>query len=80
MLDSTLRSASVSSAPAIWFRQYSTAVLLSHTPKCFKPLVSNCAAAQGDIFDVATSPNEMLLFATHHANIDRSAMIWQVRG
>jgi hypothetical protein len=33
----------------------------------------------GDIFDVATSPNEPLLFWTHHANIDRNAMTWQAR-
>jgi hypothetical protein len=33
----------------------------------------------GDMFDVATSPNEVLLFFSHHANIDRNNMIWQVR-
>lgn len=32
---------------------------------------------QGDFADVATSPNEFLLFMTHHANTDRSNMIWQ---
>ena len=34
-------------------------------------------AANGDMYDVATSPHEMLLFSAHHANIDRSAMTWQ---
>lgn len=33
----------------------------------------------GDFFDVAFSPNELLLFSSHHANLDRSAMIWQAR-
>lgn len=31
----------------------------------------------GDMFDVSTSPNEPLLFPLHHANLDRSAMMWQ---
>ncbi|WIA14551.1 hypothetical protein OEZ85_003068 [Tetradesmus obliquus] len=31
----------------------------------------------GDMFDVATSPNEVLVFFSHHANIDRNNMIWQ---
>lgn len=26
---------------------------------------------------MATSPNDALLFATHHANLDRSLMTWQ---
>ncbi|KAL4429046.1 hypothetical protein ABPG77_006085 [Micractinium sp. CCAP 211/92] len=34
-------------------------------------------AAIGDMFDVSTSPNEPLLFPLHHANLDRSAMMWQ---
>lgn len=34
---------------------------------------------EGDFFDVATSPNELLLFSAHHANVDRSALIWQAR-
>ncbi|KAL4430833.1 hypothetical protein ABPG75_006089 [Micractinium tetrahymenae] len=33
--------------------------------------------AIGDMFDVSTSPNEVLLFPIHHANLDRSAMMWQ---
>ena len=33
--------------------------------------------ANGDMFDVATSPHEMLLFFSHHANLDRSLMTWQ---
>ena len=36
-------------------------------------------AAFGDMMDVATSPNKLLLFAAHHANIDRSNMIWMAR-
>jgi hypothetical protein len=27
--------------------------------------------------DVTTSPNEVLIFLLHHANVDRSNMIWQ---
>lgn len=38
--------------------------------------VTPCPA--GDFFDLATSPNEVLLFFLHHANIDRNNMIWQV--
>ncbi|KAI7837734.1 hypothetical protein COHA_008456 [Chlorella ohadii] len=31
----------------------------------------------GDMFDVSTSPNEPLMFPIHHANLDRSNMLWQ---
>jgi hypothetical protein len=34
-------------------------------------------AAKGDLYDVTTSPNELLLFSLHHANLDRSALTWQ---
>lgn len=29
------------------------------------------------MYDVTTSPNELLLFPLHHANVDRSALTWQ---
>jgi hypothetical protein len=38
------------------------------------------AGVQGDMTDVATSPNEVLMFFAHHANLDRNNMMWQVRG
>lgn len=31
----------------------------------------------GDFNDITTAPNEVLLFMLHHANLDRSHMIWQ---
>lgn len=34
---------------------------------------------EGDFNDLATSPNEVLMFFTHHANIDRNLMIWQTQ-
>lgn len=35
----------------------------SHLPRC--------RADPGDVFDVATSPNDILIFFLHHANLDR---------
>lgn len=34
-------------------------------------------STMGDLFDVTTSPNDILFFITHHNNIDRSSTIWQ---
>ena len=30
-----------------------------------------------DLLDIATSPNDPGLFSGHHANVDRSNMVWQ---
>lgn len=36
-------------------------------------------ALPGDFADVGTSPNEIMLFPMHHANLDRSVMDWQAK-
>lgn len=50
------------------------------TPPTLSQPAPSLRAAIGDMFDVSTSPNEPLLFPLHHANLDRSAMMWQAAG
>jgi hypothetical protein len=47
-------------------------ILGSFSPNC------NPSCVQGDASDGGFSPNEAFSFFVHHANLDRSAMTWQV--
>lgn len=48
-------------------------------PTQIRPVAPARPADIGDMFDVSTSPNEPLMFPIHHANLDRSNMLWQMK-
>jgi hypothetical protein len=44
-----------------------------------RPSANNASLLFGDMTDASTGPNDPLVFMLHHANVDRSNMIWQAK-